>query len=512
MSDTAVVLTDDAAGAPEPPVQKSVVPLSRVQLAATGVYTFFGVLPLLSQVFLFPINTRYLTPSDFGVTTLATVVRGYLILVMLFGVDAALGRLYFDCYRDAAALRRLLGTVFAALLGTTIVCVMVCAVAGDRLTTLFFGQTLSFSRYGWWTVSTAIFQMFGMVLLLFYRMSEHVKRYAVLALLMFALPTGGAFAGIAIVKLGALGSIAGRSLGQIVVAVPVGWFIVRHAGLSWDRERAMELLRFGLPVTFCALLAQSNMVLDKIMTAATFGLAGLGVYVAANTTAYALVYAVDGLWSAVLPDVFRLLVDRPEHMDGRLDRYVETVMLVGAACFVGLIATVEPVLHLLVSPAYQPAAYFVPLLAFGYLWRPIYLMALSDIYFQKRTAVLPLVYGGSLASMGLFFFLVGRHLGVTGICLAVVVAEFSQFAIAHLCSGRARERYFSDASRTRAAALFAVIGGVEAANYLALYPALADRTALNAFEAVVLTVVVSVLYRRQLVRLWQSRTWQVAAA
>ena len=45
-----------------------------------------------------------------------------------------------------------------------------------------------------------------------------------------------------------------------------------------------------------------------------------------------------------------------------------------------------------------------------------------------------------LAAMGLFFAVVGRHMGIIGICLAVGVGEFSQFAIAHVCAGPSRER------------------------------------------------------------------------
>src|SRR5262245_24006751 len=87
-------------------------PLNRVQFQATVVYTLFGVLPLIGQFFLFPINTRFLEPADFGVATLANVCRSYVAVLLLFGFDAAVTRSYFDCSNQAAEVRRLVGTAF----------------------------------------------------------------------------------------------------------------------------------------------------------------------------------------------------------------------------------------------------------------------------------------------------------------------------------------------------------------------------------------------------------------
>jgi O-antigen/teichoic acid export membrane protein len=266
------------------------------------------------------------------------------------------------------------------------------------------------------------------------------------------------------------------------------------------------MVRYGAPVTLCAVLAQSNIVFDKMLTASAFGLADLGVYTAANTIAYTMVFALDGFWNAVSPDVYRLLTERPADMGARLEKYAETMLLLAVVCFVGLMAGIGPVLRLLVSKSYQGAAIYVPLLGMAYLWRPLYLVAVSNIYYHKKTRLLPLVYGGALAAMGLSFALVGRHLGVAGVCLAVLVGEFSQFTISHLCAGGSRERYFSAASKRRAAALLSVAVACALASYLVPHPDLITRWLTNLAEALAISAVALGLYRRQIGKMWQARS------
>jgi O-antigen/teichoic acid export membrane protein len=497
----------DGADRPTLHVRQPSSPVNRRQLKATALYTFFGVLPLLSQFFLFPINTRFLAPSEFGVTTLANVCRGYLLVLLMFGFDAALGRLYFDVYQKPEALRRLLGTVFSCLLIAVAASFVVGALGGRFLFSTFFGGALPFSTYGWYTLGATAVQAFGLVLLLFYRISEDVKQYARLAFLSFVLPTAGAVIGITVFRLGAFGSVAGRCIGQIAVVLPIAYVVFRRVGLHWDSRVVKEMLRYGAPVTLCAVLAQSNIVFDKMMTASTFGLSDLGVYTAANTIAYSMVFALDGFWNAVSPDVYRILTERPANMHARLDKYAETMVLLSVGCFIGLVALIWPVLRLLVSKSYQGAAFYVPLLGLAYLWRPLYLVAVSNIYYHKKTQLLPFVYGGSLAAMGLFFAFVGRHLGMLGICLSVLVGEFSQFIISHICAGASRERYFSARSKRRVALLISVAATFACVDYTVVYPRVATVWATNLVEAAVIALVAGVLYRWQIVRVWQSRLW-----
>lgn len=488
---------------------RRLIPLNRVQLHATALYTFFGVLPVISQFVLFPINTRFLAPSEFGVATLANVCRGYVTVLLLFGFDAALRRMYFDYYQKPEALRSLLATVFSSLLIASAICLAVGAVAGDFLFSTFFGDALPFSTYGWLTLGAAAVQVFVAVLLQFYRMSEDVRQYARLALFSFVLPTAGAVIGIVILRLGAFGSVAGRCLGQILIAWPVFLVVFRRFGLSWDSRGVKEMLRYGVPVTVCAMLSQSTLVFDKMMTAATFGLSDLGVYTAASVIAYTMVFVIDGLWNAVSPDVFRLLTERPREMTARLEKYAEMMLLLAFTCFIGLLATISPILQLLVARSYHAAAYYVPLLGCAYLWRTLYLLSAWNIYYYKRTRFLPLVYGGSLAAMGAFFAVVGRHMGMVGVCLAVVVGEFAQFVIAYWCAGPQRERYFFTASRRRVVALFSVVTAVEAANYAVLYRYVAAQGLLNLVEATAIAIVAGVLYRTQLSKIWQAGSSQL---
>jgi O-antigen/teichoic acid export membrane protein len=495
-------MTDVPPPMAEQPVRRRLIPLTRVQLKATAIYTFFGVLPLISQTLLLPINTRFLSPGEFGITTLANVCRSYVLVTLMLGLDAALERMYFDRFRSPAAVRALLGTVFSCLLAMIAVVVIVSGFFGPALFERFFGAALPFATYGWLTIGAAAVQAFVMVLLMYYRVAEDVGPYTRIAWWSFLLPTAGALIGIAVLRLGAFGSIAGRCLGQIVIVVPVVVAVARRAGLAWERPAVGEMLRYGAPVMLCTLLSQSNLVLDKILAAGTFGLHSMGVYSAANLIAYASVYAVGSLWGAISPDIFRLLSDRPDDLQLRLERYAETLVLLYVVCLGALYALIGPVLHVLAPPTYQHAAYYIPLLGCAYLWRPFYLLASSSIYFHRRTRLLPLIYGAPLAGMALFFFTVGRQLGMAGICLTVGVGEFGQFAAAYVAAAGCREHYFRAAALRRVVIIVIAVVVASALGYADRYVGVWSEAWLRPLAALLMMTAVAAVYRRQVVVLW----------
>ena len=480
------------------------IPLNPTQIKATALYTLLSIVPLLSQVILLPVNTRYLTPNDFGITTLANVCRTYLAVVILFGIDAALERFYFDCRRDADALKRLMGNVFVGLVATNIVCYAIGAIGGPRLFEWFFGESLSFGSYGWFIFGTTSAQTVGAILLSYYRISENALKYARVALLSFLLPTAGAVIGITVFHGGALGSVAGRCIGQIAVAVPLCLVLFRDIGVSWRLRGVRDLFSYGTPLLVGGLLGQSNLVLDKILMAATYGLSDLGVYSAANTIAYVVPLAVAGLWKATSPDVYRLLVDPPANVSARIEKYAETMVLLGVVCVIALMAAIDPVVRILASPSYRGAAHLVPLLACAYLVRPLYFVFATNVYFHKRTRLITALYGASLTTMALFFVCVGRHLGVVGVGLSVAVGEVSQFAYT-VWLGRSGKRWsLSPASQRRITVLVVMPMIVVAANYTYLYQSGLRESWINLAEACAMWVVVVSLYRRRLMDMWRD--------
>ena len=163
---------------------------------------------------------------------------------------------------------------------------------------------------------------------------------------------------------GALVGLALAPLGAILVAL---WLTPRLQGSGEGNVTARTLLGFAGPFTVFAVCAETLTMLDLFLAKAFVGDdVAVGYYTAASTIARVPYFLFIGLATAVLPAVARAVAsgdqERTEHIVKQALRVVVLVAVPGIA-FVTVAA--RPLINLLYSSAYAPAAVQLPLLAAG---------------------------------------------------------------------------------------------------------------------------------------------------
>jgi O-antigen/teichoic acid export membrane protein len=244
------------------------------RLATTGAaYTASSVVSKLIAVFLLPVYTHYLTPSDYGAAEvmLSSVIAAS--IVVRFGVIEAILRFYYLAGESPA---RVVSTGFATLFwGATVAAAVALPFAGPISQALLNHQDAGLARLailGLWTLTL---YEYALTLL---RLDERARAYfgITVANVLVTIP----FTVWLVVVEGERAS--GILLGTYGTgAIFVVWMLWRERHrLSFlpDRGLLRRMFRFGLPAMPAELSLYSLNFIDRIILVRLSGLAEAGLY------------------------------------------------------------------------------------------------------------------------------------------------------------------------------------------------------------------------------------------
>src|SRR5215218_9795525 len=244
------------------------------RLATTGAaYTASSVLSKLIAVFLLPIYTHYLTPSDYGAAEemLASVIAAS--IVVRLGIIEAILRFYYMAGERPAAV---VATGFASLFwGATIAAALALPFAAPISQALLGHEDAGLARLailGLWTLT-----MYEYALTLL-RLDERARAYFGITVVNVLITIPFTVFLIVVESERANGILLGTYGTGAAVTL---WMLLRQRRrLSFIPDRALlrRMFRFGLPTMPAELSLYSLNFIDRIILVRLVGLTQVGLY------------------------------------------------------------------------------------------------------------------------------------------------------------------------------------------------------------------------------------------
>jgi O-antigen/teichoic acid export membrane protein len=230
----------------------------------------------------------------------------------------------------------------------------------------------------------------------------------------FVVTTGVTLA-LAFAHYGAISFAWGNVIGNVVtllgamIAAP--FFVLP----GWDRSRARELLKFGLPMAGASLLVLGTLNVDSAIVSATLGPAALGFYqLAFNISSWPVQSISAAARRVAFAGFSRLAGDRAALADGFTRAAAVLVGLAIPACVL-LITLAGPVIETIYGARWLPAADSLSLLGVLGLLRVFYELAYDGLAAAERKQSLLVVQGLWLVVL-IPVLLAGARLdGITGV-------------------------------------------------------------------------------------------------
>lgn len=408
-------------------------------LKSTSIYGLGQVFNRALGFFLLPVFTAYLTPADYGIYGLLTMVSFFLVPVFSLGLGTSIGVCYFDTGgripREAT-----IGTAFLLLAFSS---ALLCAGG------IFFAQEISLlafqaAQHGYLVALTLFSAALGVLVtpfLLYLQFEEKALRFVVLTGLSSLFSVAATVAMVVGWERGIRGLMEGILLGQLFGFCLFAFFPGRRMPLQFARGAAKELLRHGLPMvpSFASLfvLQQGN----RYLLLWYHGLSAVGIYTAGYNIGMAMSVLVSAFTSAWVP-FFLSFAETKEGARVLFGRIL-TYYLLGFG-FLSLLFYLyaKPIVWLMTAPSFHASYKVIGLVATSQLCLGVFSLLLPPVYFAKEVkavSFVQLISAGCSVALGVLLI---SRLGVLGAALMLMLGMLLMCALQYLWNTLRKRDYF----------------------------------------------------------------------
>jgi O-antigen/teichoic acid export membrane protein len=384
------------------------------------------------QLLLVPILTRILTPGEFGIGELVIAYSQTAVLVMVFGMDGALARFFYQ-EPDRAARIRMASTSLLFRLVTGGVVALLLALASGPLADLMLGGD-AYRKYlllGAATLPLTLMVLFSNDVL---RVTFQPWKFITLNVTQTVVTAGVSVWLVVFEKTGVVGVLYGRLLGDGVAAL-VGLVLVRHTiRPHFEREVLGRMLAYGLPLVPVAFAYGAITAVDRFMLQRTRSLEEVAVYAVAmkffavvtmGVSAFQLAYGPFAFARAQDPEARRLYA-----------RVFAAFVSIGSLGALAVAAFSREALAQLAPPAYAGAAAPAAWLAFAAVAQGAYYVASVGIGLALKTPWLGLSAGGAALVAIAANLLLTPRFGPEGAAAATTLAYMTSAGLTYVVAQR----------------------------------------------------------------------------
>jgi O-antigen/teichoic acid export membrane protein len=393
--------------------------ISRTFLKSSFIYTIVGSLPYAAGFLLLPWLTRFLTPEQFGINALYISLMYLIQIIASFGLDMAVGTIYFDHKDSREQMRSFLGTLFIGLLIIGVFTFFFFALGGFRLFTLMFrsGDYLDLVPFGMITIVSAVFNSVFKTYSTLLIYQQRPERFFWLNISNFGLTIAATLSILYLYPYTLYGPIVGRLVPAIVSAIAAAIALAAEYGLAWDSSYVKKIFRVSYPILIYGVLTWVINYIDRFIIMGILGDPTIvGIYDIAIKLVLFLDLIMAGLINTVNPKVFSIW--KAGNLKGstpEVNRYYSGLtaffMLVIPA-FVLLAPIVIPVI--ITNKVYFSSFQYLAILAAGYITRVWFFMFMAPVLYFKKTGSLPKVLLFSSAFEILAGILLMKQFGIIG--------------------------------------------------------------------------------------------------
>lgn len=377
---------------------------------------------------LLPIYTAFLTPDDFGIIGIANILAMMFPIVFTLGIRGAALKFYYD-YEDEEERRGFYGTIWLFTMIVPLLGLLLTELIGRLYGDSLFAQ-IPFTPYLHLAVLTGFFTaVFITIPRELFRASEKPLLFSLMNLGVFFFSTGFTLWFVVGLKQGAEGALYAKVLGNVIMAFPLGYYMVRYVRFRFSLETLKRTLAYSLPMVPHMLSLWFLSSVGRLVLERHVPLADVGRFNFAFTIASALYLLASAMSNAVVP-VYGRLERGNEPREREAVRTTTYFIGLSSALALGMYLFMPEVLELLTPPAYHAAWEPYPLLLLGFYFGALYTVAANVITLGAgNSKVIALAtFTTALVNIVLNLVLIPRY-GVVGASMAHALSYILFFVL-----------------------------------------------------------------------------------
>lgn len=390
----------------------------------SAVYGVARIAQTLASIILLPVYTHYLTPKDYGVIELLSMLVEFSAIFFGARVGASFLR-YYGLAEEDGRRSRVLGSAYGTVAGIHLIGVSVLVVGAALLSRLVLGD----EQYADLVALFAISLLFASLteIPMAYLRAES-KPFHVLGFSLFKLCVQISFTLLFLVYLnkGVYGVAIASVLSQFVVALFVSVYVMRQRRFLFSFQLMKELLSFSMPIIISSVCMFIITYGDRYFIRLNVDLDAVGIYALAYKFGFML-FALG--WSPFLTmwDAERYKLYKNEDQHSLYPKIFAMVSVLFIYVAFGISIWVDPVLQVMSDSSFWSAADLVPIILLAYVFLAFTSFVNLGIFISAQTRFLGIISAltALLALAGYAFFI--PPFGLYGAAWVTVFAFLIRF-------------------------------------------------------------------------------------
>ncbi len=391
----------------------------------SSTYAFGDILMKGIGLLLLPLYTAYLTPNDYGILSIATVVSAITAIILTLGLNGSALRYYYKL--EGTERKNFYGTLWIFLILFPGIIFFLIELSGGKLFNQLFSQ-VSYNPYLrlalWTSYITVAFTTLPREL---FKASERAKTYVALNIGQFLFAVGMTIWFVVILKKGAEGALWARLIGTAAIGLISALLLWKHINLNFDFNLLKQALLYGLPFMPHFLAHWVLGTSDRVILERYVSLSEVGIYSVGYTIgSVMLMFAVAGN-NAMIPLFGKLKKSDNNINITKLMKMVTYYILVMTIIGLGIALFSKEMIYLLTPKSYHQAIFVVPWVVLGCFFMGLYFTPMSILQFiSGNTKPIPFCTGIAAGiNIALNLWLIPKY----GMIVAAITTAFSYFVM-----------------------------------------------------------------------------------
>ena len=399
---------------------------------ATVNYGIGRILPKVIGFFLIPLYTVFLTPHDYGIVALASSLSNCLVILMRFGVPGAVTRFYFD-HKEGTQLRDYISTIHHFLFVSSV------TVGGLVLALLPFGigrliPGLPYYPYVPMVVIAAIARANSDLQRRLIQAREQSSYSATLSVAFAVVSVALAVFFVAVLRMAAAGLVLSTTITAVLFCIQAQYYLRADIAGRFRLGMLRGSLGYAVGILPSHLINQAGPLVTQSVLSGLNSLGAVGLLSLATRFMSPLRIAASAFNAAYLPVYFSIRERATAGGDEKLAAIVRTIWFLAALGYL-VVSLLGPALIVLMTPAtYHGAARLLPVLGLRFLGNTAYFLLGAEIFYRKKTWILPLLTLTSMIVTLLITFATAEEYGPLGVAWGMAAGNLTMAGLTTVIS------------------------------------------------------------------------------
>jgi O-antigen/teichoic acid export membrane protein len=399
---------------------------------SSGIYTLTNMLNAAIPFLMMPILTRFMTPVDYGIVAMFTVLIGFLNPFVGINMHGAINRQYFE--QDKIDLPKYITNgIFVLGINFFVISIIVYSLSNQ------ISNVTSFPAEWLWAVMlVASFQVVTQINLVLWQVQVKPITYGVFQILQTSLNVGLTLLLVVSFGLGWQGRIQGQLIAICFFGL-LGLFLLwknRWIKFEFNDKYIKHLFSFGLPLIPHTVGALLITMVDRVFITNMVGVGATGIYTVGYQVGMIIGILQDSFNKAWVPWFYKKLKEDKEEDKIKIVKITYAYFFI-IALIALLLGFLSPwFLSFLVGKEFSNSGQFVIWIAIGFAFNGMYKMVANYIFYMQKTSILMYTtFLTACLNLVLNYFLIKLN-GALGAAQATSISFFITFIVTWFISSR----------------------------------------------------------------------------